>query len=269
MTGEPIRLADDVAESKSLRRILDEARNSSPLHYDIEAGLGRHKALVASKAGSPSWSSEPARITRDATFGKLGKLVAVGVAVGAGGVVVALTLVDPRSAPDQDALPASRSAVTDVEPPTPAQARGSIASDRSDSGDADASPAERSDPVPVTPPIQREHRRVSPDGKTPRKATANQPKPPLAADDAVKREIAQMALARALLSQSPARALSQLRATSREFPRGFLTEEREALVALALWELGRTNEAIELGRAFLAKYPGSSFARRVREITKP
>jgi hypothetical protein len=60
-------------------------------------------------------------------------------------------------------------------------------------------------------------------------------------------------------------ALSPLLEHARRFPRGRLTEEREALVVLALARGGRAAEARARGARFEQQYPGSLFFAAVKD----
>ncbi len=94
------------------------------------------------------------------------------------------------------------------------------------------------------------------------------PRPPGAGrpDDWVAREIAQLAAARAALPSDPARALALAEAGRREFPRGVLTEEREAVAIFALERLGGAPELATRAARFLERYPQGPFSERVRRI---
>jgi RNA polymerase sigma-70 factor (ECF subfamily) len=61
-----------------------------------------------------------------------------------------------------------------------------------------------------------------------------------------------------------AAALAALDQHARLYPNGFLAEERAGERVLALCDLGRTAEASEAARAFLARYPRSPLAVRVK-----
>jgi hypothetical protein len=61
-----------------------------------------------------------------------------------------------------------------------------------------------------------------------------------------------------------AQALSILASHSKRFPRGKLSEEREAARALALCELGRYNQGQAVAQRLLAKAPRSPLAGRIR-----
>jgi hypothetical protein len=62
----------------------------------------------------------------------------------------------------------------------------------------------------------------------------------------------------------PARALAAFDEHAQQYPDGFLAEERSGERVFALCALGRTVEASEAARRFLASYPRSPLAARVR-----
>ena len=64
-------------------------------------------------------------------------------------------------------------------------------------------------------------------------------------------------------------ALALLRRLDQRFPRGALREERAAAEVLALCANDLSGEAVGRGRAFLAKYPHSVYAARVRAACEP
>ena len=64
-------------------------------------------------------------------------------------------------------------------------------------------------------------------------------------------------------------ALALLRRLDQRFPRGALREERAAAEVLALCANDLSGEAVGRGRAFLAKYPRSVYAARVRAACEP
>jgi hypothetical protein len=64
-------------------------------------------------------------------------------------------------------------------------------------------------------------------------------------------------------------ALAFLDAAQKKFPNGVLVQERQALEIETLWRSGRKAKAAALANAFLAAYPNSPHAARVREFTQP
>lgn len=80
-------------------------------------------------------------------------------------------------------------------------------------------------------------------------------------------ESRRVADARALLLAGDARrALLELEAVRKDFPRGLLAQEREALAIEALGLLGERSEARQRADNFLRQYPGSPHATVVRKF---
>jgi RNA polymerase sigma-70 factor (ECF subfamily) len=68
----------------------------------------------------------------------------------------------------------------------------------------------------------------------------------------------------ALHAGDAAEALAAFDQHARLYPTGFLAEERSGERVLALCDLGRKADASDAARAFLAAYPRSPLAARVR-----
>jgi hypothetical protein len=97
-----------------------------------------------------------------------------------------------------------------------------------------------------------------------RHATQNAATPQ--ADDALHREISQVAQIKASLVGHPGHAYHLTELGNREFRHGALVQEREALGVLALWNLGRQDEALRRERAFLERYPQSPLRERLSAV---
>jgi hypothetical protein len=67
----------------------------------------------------------------------------------------------------------------------------------------------------------------------------------------------------ALVAGDPKTGLEKLARHAKQFSRGVLAEEREALSVDALVAAGRYDDALRRGEAFRARYPGSLFAPSV------
>ncbi len=68
----------------------------------------------------------------------------------------------------------------------------------------------------------------------------------------------------ALIDRAPERALVRLGEHAQRFPAGVLSEERQALRAVALCEAGRDADGDAAARAFLHAHPQAALAERVR-----
>jgi hypothetical protein len=93
--------------------------------------------------------------------------------------------------------------------------------------------------------------------------------PAKGASSAIREESRLVAAARdALRSGNAGRALALLERARREFPRGTLAQEREALSIEALAASGQTKVAAERARRFLDAHPSSMHAARVRSFAR-
>jgi hypothetical protein len=94
------------------------------------------------------------------------------------------------------------------------------------------------------------------------------PSPPVEADDSLQRELAQLGEVRRALTTDPKRALQLANRGHQEFGEGALFQEREALALRALSALGDEEGLESRGRAFLLRFPKSSFAREVERMLR-
>ncbi len=128
--------------------------------------------------------------------------------------------------------------------------------------------APKQEPLPVAPPLVVEAPEppvaappvVAPPKPVRQRApvAAQEPERALDRDAALASERALLEMARTALSrQKPGDALEALSRHSREFPRGQLGEERDALQVQALVSSGRDEEARDAARRFRLRYPTS------------
>jgi hypothetical protein len=230
----PPRMREDVSLAPELRTEL-ECALSAPETYDLTAGAERLEAALASFAtpGAETVSTPPAdagsaALAAEGSAGLLGATGAkLGIAAVAAAVISAGAIawtVRERTPPPERAPVAT---VASAKPVPPAQAV------------PPPSPA----PAPPAPPAAPSASQLSgmPDG-----------------DAALRRETSQLGRIKHWLTRDPARAFALAQAGHREFPRGMLREEREALAVLALWNMGRDEEARRRAEAFLARHPSSA-----------
>ncbi|MET0385022.1 MAG: hypothetical protein ABW321_03635, partial [Polyangiales bacterium] len=78
-----------------------------------------------------------------------------------------------------------------------------------------------------------------------------------------RREIEQLVKIRALLASDPAAAYRLAKRSEQEFPRGLLSEERQALAIVALARSGDLTEAKRKEREFGARFPQSSLRQLI------
>lgn len=249
---EPRRLLDDPTNGDRLRRDLSIAAGDGPVQVDLGKAIAAFDAALVIGAVGVAASAQAAGVA----VTKLGSWVAAAsltVAVGVGGGVAYVKLrapdrqppavvarAQPRFIPQPHIEPMMAAPV--VAPPAPETHPKRLAS----------RPSMRPAPVAV-PPVQ-----------------AVAPAPPVPVDDAtIRREVGHVALMRRELDRAPLRVLTLADQARVQFPRGVLTEEREALAVLALDKLGRADEARVRARAFLQRFARGSFTERIRRIAAP
>ena len=232
---EPIRLLDDPATSEALRRTLAEAARDVPA-LSHAAVLSRLEQATSAPSAAAGLSTA--------------KIVALVVA---GGLVVGAALwwatseeaPPPEPSREHDSAPVGaaldqRASETGEEEAAPSvEASEAIATTEHDDGEREARPRRRA---------HREERAEAPRAED---------------DDALAREMAELARARRVLEADPSGALSILERERAAHPGSLFAEEREALTVLALLRLERPGAD---GRAerFLSAHPASPFAARVR-----
>lgn len=82
-------------------------------------------------------------------------------------------------------------------------------------------------------------------------------------------ELQLLEMARRALGTNPVAALRFLNQHAREFPNGALSHEREVLIIDALRQSGQTDAARTRARSYIAKYPNSLHAERMRGWLEP
>jgi len=119
--------------------------------------------------------------------------------------------------------------------------------------------------VPDTPLAHDTQAQAQADTAEPASPRVAASRAPRDMDAALRRETAQVGRIRSLLEDNPAQAYRLAQAGHREFVRGMLREEREALAILSLWKLGRTALAERRTRAFVASYPQSALREQLEQ----
>jgi len=256
MTGDPLRLLDDPTMGAALRTDLGVASHRAA--YDVEAGLARFESTLAANV---------ARGTGAAGGGVSGGF-AVGALVLAGGLAAALgwqlagptpaaptyarvAHEAPQFAPQTIAAPARRELpiVAALEDEVAVAPEPTIGAELP----AAHAPGRRAAKVRSARPVRNEASAV------------REP----AADDAL-REARELNAARGLLGKDPARALALAEAGATEFRAGTFAPEWEGVAVLALFELGRGEDARARGEAFLQRHPSGTYAPRIRQaLTAP
>jgi RNA polymerase sigma-70 factor (ECF subfamily) len=257
-------------------KLLEAGRAQPPLHYDAATALARHQALVQAGTALPSWAAGAAAAATAATgIGVLAPAVlSAVVAAGAVGAVVAWRATEKTSAQAPPA--ASLVLPSTIERPVPEAARAveqvpssqPLEPSLSPTGlshagrepavasitprAAKGAPTEKADLVPEAQPL----------APPPPVSATQHSGEPHGSEDA--KEIQEVAAAERLLSTSPAQALALARAGEASYPSGYLREERRYIGVIALFKLGRLDEARATATRFLSDYPDGPFSGRVR-----
>jgi RNA polymerase sigma-70 factor (ECF subfamily) len=270
------RRADGLAASALLfsrpaEQMLETARSHPGVGFDAASALARLREALGAGVSIPPWAAEATRAA-----------IASGVGLHAPAILSALVIAHAvgtgivrwdagrtaASRPAPAALLASiapelpgRSAIVEA-PPAPV-APDSVVRPASDIIQV----ARRATPVALSvehPPPAASDMPTTPS----RSAPANPGESPSAGDalfrDEVAREIQEVAAARQLLARDPAGALSLVRSGETRFASGYLGEERRYIGVVALFKLGRLDEARAAAARFLVDYPDGPFTARVR-----
>lgn len=296
---DPIRLLADPTAPAELRADLTALREQT-VSFDLEASLASFEARLASgdlttdadevelpEAESPPGPEPsglvprlgPSEVGAGHGAGSLtaGKVLAI-LALGAGAGFGALQLIESNTVTasgSSSPLPVARPEIPEVPgvpSPTP------LAPAPRDAGPTEdgTSTTTREPRRPtkhlkaVAPPAEEAEpsaRELPPEPTT---ALAAPPPPVPVEEDAppnaLQREIAQLGEIRKTLASDPRRALDLANRGHVEFRAGSLYQEREALALRALRALGDQDALESRGRAFLLRYPKSSFANEVERM---
>jgi len=273
----PPRLLDDPSVAPELRADLKRAATSLPA-YNAAAGLASFQAAIGSSLGAPTAAATHAAQAKTATavtvgksatvLGSAGAKVAL-LALGSAALVTVGTLSFPSHVAAPQHHPASHAAAPFPAAPIPT---------------APAQPAPTSLPEPTTlPPAPQAPALPAPTAEAPvavrdagharaRERTyaptmhgATRQADP---DDALRLEVAQLGQIKSVLDSDPAQAYRLAEAGHKTFSRGMLRPEREALATLALWNLGRRDEATRRAEAFLTRYPTSPLRARLQLLVE-
>lgn len=274
--SEPERLLDAEEIGETLRADLARAA-SHDVGYDVAAGAARFEAALARGAPPPPDGGGGAGGVAAGATGSAAKglAVAVGLAVVVGGAAIGWSVTgggdrEPAAvatvagsgadvvSPPRDPPPGPSSSVAE---PVPSNSPRTSAAD-SPSVDQSVSSATTPASAELDPDPAR-----APERTTSRSRRTGARKAPAVAadDDRLKREMQATDRARQALDRNPARALSLVRKADREFPGGLFGEDREGIAILALYGLGRDDEADRRARAFLRAHPRSSYADKIRK----
>ena len=276
---------------RSAEGLLDAGRTDPGAPFDVEAALARLRGALRAGASIPPWAA-----------GATHAGVASGVGMTAPAILSALVLVHVvgtgvarwRGEGGDVAGRASAANFASVAPALSARAADVVAQQAAmpDPPAADVpEAAESTPPLPPAAPAEKPldlHRApvetvaappprvVSPQANVgpaahdglglptdPRSATALPAAVDPSSPDAM-REIQEVAEAQRLLTSDPARALALVQASEARTPSGYLREERRYVGVMALFRLGKLDEARTEAARFLADYPDGPYSARVR-----
>jgi hypothetical protein len=219
------RLFEDPQMSSQLREDLLRSRHAGE-EYDTAAQLMPLRAALSDTSRDPLYgeSLEAAGAAEPASFWHSvpasWKIVAIIAAVG--GVAAFVARPSPRAASPERAPAVVVSSAPAATPPVVKTVE---------------APAAKIDAVePTTPAV----------------AT-----PAAVSSSSSRREISQVVRIRALLETNPRAAYRLAQRSEQEFPRGVLSEERQALSVIALSKSGAADAAQRKARAFFSRYPQS------------
>ena len=239
MNGAPVRLVDDPALAEELRNALREASDLPPQPFDLDAGLERLRQQIGSAGAPPATPGSSPRLAWKLGLG-LGGAGAIGAMLLAGFVFQTR----PASVP-VSAAPVSADAPLAVSAAPAASSAEVVIDLEQDAPVADAGAAAvRSAASPSSRAETRESR-----------------------DDLIRREVQHLAEVRTALASNPQEALRLAEQGHRDFARGMLYQEREALAIRALVRMGRTAQARARTEPFVARFPRSPYAEQLRRET--
>ncbi len=237
--NDPIRLSDDPNASEYCRQLLKVGRSAPPgFAYDVGHGLERLRGALRERTAPASRSDRLPRFSL-----RIGAYALVsGFAVIAFGGSAAWIH-------HQRAVRATASNVRLVQSSAPTAAP-PVARPKHPAADEIVPP-----PSPTSsPPVQR--------GVI---ALAKSSSPPADRGDDLSSETTDIAQLRSVARTDPHRALSMAQEGARRYPRGFFSQEREAIAITCLVTLGHVSEARTRAERFLAAHPRGPAAESIRE----
>ncbi|MBL4684589.1 MAG: hypothetical protein JKY37_08385 [Nannocystaceae bacterium] len=253
MTSDPIRLLDDQASAAALRGDLGAATNVQLTGFNAAGGLEALRAAMGGEAAATAAVGSAGGLSGGAKFAIAGALLVGGAGLWAG-------IGAPTESPAE---------VTEVAETPEAAKVAVVARERTDMQTSVEAIEPLSAPVTAdsieavaveTAEISAADDVVAKVRLKPRRKAA-----PLTAEDALA-EAGLISRATRALAVSPSRALELTREAKRDFPRGMLGEEREAIAIQALAKLGHAEKARRRGERFLRRYGRGPYAVAVRGV---
>ncbi|HEX2880411.1 MAG TPA: hypothetical protein VHO25_12840 [Polyangiaceae bacterium] len=256
---DPTRLRDDPDQPRGLRDLLDHSVRDVGSHADIAKTAAKLLPLVGAGALGVLATSSAAKASVGA--GKawwVASVVAGSVAVAGVAVVTS--------------VPSENKAPVVMQPPAPAPAPAMpkvVAVPQVDEAPPEIAPVPEVVAPRSAPKAQLRTAAPPPPGAA-ESTTVPAPAAPaaVAPAPAMPSESQLLGAAQSSLASDPARALKLTAEHRQLFPGGAFTQEREVIEIDALYRLGRKAEAERRATQFIARNPGSSYARRVKELMK-
>jgi hypothetical protein len=243
----PPRLLHSSEGHEALRASLTAAA-SAESRYDVEAGLARFQRSLAAAPSADPQPVDPIPAAASVTNFRVTAATLSTVACWLrkpSALLGAMFVNAPWQG--QTTRPAGS---TDLAAPAPAVTN------------ADAGSANTSDTVARPVDVARDEPEEPPEPV----AKANAAEPRASRTLTPRSEISEVLRVRATFRTEPRAALSILAQLDRDFPRGVLQEERDALTVLAHWHAGDRAIARELAQRFVARYPRSAMRQRLQEL---
>ena len=272
MNSEPVRLFDDPSAAAALRADVAHAAAGAVEGLDLAAGAAGLRAAIAADvaaAGGTTAATAAAGSGAAAASGSGVMKAVLALGLVAGGATAWWT-----SSPKSDtnsavvaAAPASAAVPTaPVEPATVAPVVATPAVVAPPEPEPEGVPEPVPEPAAEEPVAEERARPVREKHARGHKRAPSAEAAPSKADDHLK-EARLVAEARRSLHTQPKHALELLKEAKRDFPKGMLKEEVEALSILALVELGRDAAAAPRAKAFLEQHSKGPYAAAVRRAT--
>lgn len=258
MTSDPIRLLNDDTSAAALRGDLGAATNVQLTGFNAAGGLDALRAAMGSEAAATAGVGSAGGLSAGAKFAIAGALLIGGVGLWAGvgaatdGPTEVAVVVETPAANQPAVLSSEQTHVRAPEPaaiePLTAPVAAHPGSAPTQAATVETEAVEAADDVPAKAQLK------------PRRKVAS-----LTPEDALA-EAGLISQATRALAVSPSRALELTREAKRDFPRGMLGEEREAIAIQALAKLGHAEKARRRGKRFLQRYGRGPYAVTVRSV---
>jgi RNA polymerase sigma-70 factor (ECF subfamily) len=237
------------------------------MSYDVATALARFHELLRAGANLPPWASGAVMAGAGAGLGLTSPAVlSVVAAIHLTGMGVAHVCADGPLARAGGGLPSATSTVVMASVAEPHTFERAIAAPAKAAEPLETPSSEA--PATVEPPRSAPFERARLASPSPGQARVSPTPPPPDSSGANEvQEIQGIAAAERLLDASPADALVLVQSGDANFGAGYLAEERRYIGVIALFKLGRLDEARAQAAVFLKDYPDGPYSPRVQAAT--